>query len=222
MPGILYHLYFAKCCNQLLQDRKQEIDIRSFYSGSLLPDYCQDKDATHFYVPLQKGFLVPDLAAARATIANISDKSLALGIYSHLYLDRHYIERFLIPSFTWDIEHDLVLSKRNGHRWTKEEFFGSKESGLYQGYNEVNRRLIDEGYIDVDMLNYDVIPRDFIHSGVAIFDNLKDKDWLGELNYYLGLEAPYTGIVFDFDELAQFIEGLAADFVSDVAEYALQ
>lgn len=149
------------------------------------------------------GNLVPDLALDKKT--------------SHFqYLDYYFIEDFLIPSFIWDEENMMVINPLNQKSWTGERFFAKPSKGgiLYKGYTQINKKLIRNGYVSMDIIN--MIPEELPLSGISAFDIRREKSWKEELDGYLEEEAIYTGDILDYQKLCNFIDKTASKFVAEL------
>ena len=132
---------------------------------------------------------------------SVPENSIKFGIFCHLYLDYHFIESFLIPEFIWDNENNKVINPRNNKEWTRNEFFSN--SGMYGSYTEINTLMIKNGHIPLDTISK--IPNTLPNSGIEIFDSRREKTWRDELNEYLSENREYTGDVFNYERLWNFI-----------------
>lgn len=211
MPGILYHLSFANLVFQQLSNIKP-IDEIDFMSGNVIPDLAKDKKRAHFSIPASHyDFFVPDMELVADKLFTF-ENSLKLGMFSHLYLDYHFIEEFLIPEFIWDKGNNKVINPRNNKEWTRDEFFSN--SGMYGSYTEINTLMIKNGHIPLDTISK--IPDSLPNSGIAIFDSRREKTWRDELNEYLSESKKYTGDVFEYDRLWNFIKKTSVQFTKEI------
>ena len=214
MPGIIYHLAFAEEVYRHIT-KKNALNQIEFLSGNLIPDLVvsENKKRSHYRVAASfPGFEIPNMKEVKKDLYDLNN-SLQMGMYCHLYLDYHFIETFLIPEFIWDLKNKLVINPRNGKRWNVEQFFAKASEGgiLYNGYTQINKKMIEDGHIDMETINMmpDVLPL----TGNPVFDNRREKTWRDELNGYLAEEAPYTGETFDYSRLWNSISSIAKKFV---------
>ena len=233
MPGILTHEAFAELFRTQLRKelllRLMRFDFRSaqvlfhflhnlnqtdFFSGNQIPDLATDKKASHYRIPASvDGFVVPDLEKVK-NVLFYPEHSIKFGCYTHLWLDYHFIEGLLIPSFEWDLERQKVRNPRNGKTWTKDEFFSP--DSLYGAYTEMNHLMIRDEHISLRLLNRlpDVLPA----TGIPIFDCRREQTWREELNKYLAENRPYTGEVFEYSYFISCLENLAQKFTQEILE----
>lgn len=217
MPSIMYHLTFAEEVLKNIQEkcRNVKLDKFDFLSGNLVPDLALDKKSSHYRMPASfQGFQVPNLKQARTELYDI-DNSILLGMYCHLYLDYHFIETYLIPEFIWDEKQMLVINPRNKKSWPVEKFFAKPSKGgiLYNGYTEINHKLISDGHIKMDTIS--LLPTILPASGLTVFDTRREKTWREELDNYLQQKVPYTGEALDYARLCNAISSIANKFVNE-------
>lgn len=211
MPGILYHLSFAELVYQKLKD-KIPLNKSEFMSGNLIPDLSiESKQYTHYKKSASlEGFFVPQLELAKEL--NIPSDSIKFGIYCHLYLDYFFIEKFLIPEFIWDKNKEIVINPRNFKKWSFKDFFSPM--GIYGSYTEINQLMVNDNHISLDTIN--MLPEILPKTGIPIYDNRRKKTWKTELNEYLAEKKDYTGDIFDYNRLWNFIEETANQFINEL------
>ncbi|MDO4282780.1 MAG: hypothetical protein Q4D02_04010 [Clostridia bacterium] len=214
MPGICYHVYYATLVKNYLC--LAEDKVKRFYEGNFIPDMFgkEGKNRTHMYIPYTYGFTVPDMDRIFGICRPHFENPIVLGIYSHLYLDDRFIREFLVPSFDWNVEKGVITNPKTGYTATKEEFFGSKDTGLYGAYTSINPLLIKECNLDIES-----IPEKLEMSGIEIYDvGRREKTWKEELNGYLAQSIPYTGEILDYQELTSKIRGFALDLATELSK----
>ena len=133
-------------------------------------------------------------------------------MYSHLYLDYYFIESFLIPEFIWDFKNKKVVNPRNNKEWDEKTFFS--KSGIYDAYTEINHLIIKNALVSKDAL--DSIPEILPSTQIEFFDTRREKTWKEELNEYLIQEKKYTGDIFNYNRLINFIQKCADSFTKEV------
>lgn len=213
MPGILYHLTFAKNAYENMHFEDVESKI-NFFAGNLIPDLVEDKMKSHYRTNASiSGLFVPNMNDVKAELFDLSSP-IKLGMYSHLYLDYYFIEHFLIPSFIWDSEKKMVISRRNNKVWPYSEFFSP--SGLYGSYSEINQLLLKNKDITTDEIQQ--IPEILPSTGIKLFDKRIERTWKEELSTYLSHKKDYTGDVFDYFELTSFIKKTAQTFAVEITK----
>ena len=129
MPGMIHHIAFAKKISKELNLKKDDEDL--FIIGNLLPDYAKDKNYSHFRKNASVSCLqVPNLDEAKNMLFK-KDNLLYLGMYSHLFLDYHFIEGYLIKMFEFDFDNNIITNKMNNKKYTKETFFLVKKMDYF-------------------------------------------------------------------------------------------
>lgn len=219
MPGYYYHFYFSKLVFQYAKECQKTISNASlFYQGNILPDIVTNdwKSCVHMKRELNghKDFGIPDLPFIRKQLLRDLSDPLHLGIYAHLYLDARFITEFLIPSFIWDYENEVIINPKTGYTATTEEFFGYQNSGLYAAYTSINPMLMkDYGLQEV----VDIMPDELAMTGISLFDDHRKNyiPWKQELQGYLRENIPYTGEILEYPVLTERIEAFAKDFVAN-------
>ena len=210
MPGLLLHVAFAeKICKGLEISKPQE-----FISGNIIPDLTRDKKSSHYRVcASQKGFLVPEMGQVKKDLFVLNDP-IKLGMYCHLYLDYHFIERYLIPEFKWDYDNMKVTNPRNEKRRNVKKYFS--DDGIYSSYTEINSLLLKDKHISLKKLMElpDLLPQ----TGIKMFDDRHSQTWKSELRGYLSERKEYTGDIFDYKRLCNFIDDIAEQLMKDVKE----
>lgn len=243
MPGLLHHIYFA---DKVYANTSQElvkrgyydcetedgivlkddllVDYRAFLMGNIIPDLGKEKMASHFKVDskIDRNFKVPDLPWARVQIQKIQGNTesrevgVLLGTYAHLFLDRYFIETYLIPSFEWNFERDRVVNPRNSLEWSVSNFF-KKCNGLYQGYDEINEKFVMNRLLV--KIPVDELPAELPMVGYAGFDKRKeDRAWKKDYHSYLAKGVPYTGDIFLYGEFMACLDAAAKEFARQLAE----
>lgn len=206
MPGTLLHLSFAQ---KVCQHINSPIDKFEFMCGNLIPDETKDKYVSHYRIHYGiTGFFVPEIDKAKKDLFFKKD-ALKLGMYCHLYLDRHFITDFLIPEFEWDYEKMKVTNPRNHKIWDFSDFLS--KSGFYSSYTEINHLLIENEYIDMSIVNN--IPNILPQTGIPRFDQRRSITWKEELDEYLAQKTTYSGDFLDYDNLCKFLKNTALKFV---------
>ena len=89
MPGILYHLSFAKEVYRQLNSVCSINEI-NFMSGNLIPDLATDKKRSHYRIPASvDGFFVPELKLAKRQLTKFLKFCL---IQELLYLIKELVQ----------------------------------------------------------------------------------------------------------------------------------
>ncbi len=132
MPSIAVHMAVAK-----LVGEKINITDQLFIKGNLLPDIINLDDSHHKIDG--KYFLIPDISYFKEHLD--LKNNLYLGYYTHLLLDKYFLEEYL-PKYTTDIN-----NFNNGT--------------IYKEYDLINYEIVNEFNLDVDYLtkilsDYDV------------------------------------------------------------------
>ena len=212
MPGILYYLAFGEVVYDKLSETR-ELDKSLFMSGNLIPDLAKDKKRSHYRIKgSQEGFFVPDMKAVKKDLYN-PDNPILLGMYCHLYLDYYFIEEFLIPEFIWDEKDMMVINPRNNKKWDVPTFFSQK--GMYGSYTEINQMMIRDGRVSQETLS--IIPDVLPDTGIAVYDDRREKTWRQELNEYFAEKKEYTGDIFDYGRLWTAIENISKKFCEEIS-----
>lgn len=209
MPGTLFHLAFVEEIYRLSNLPWNKL---TFMAGNLIPDMAKNKQLSHYRInACVKGFLVPDLEAARKDLL-VFDDATKMGMFCHLYLDHYFIKYYLIPSFMWDIDDLIICNPRNDRIWTIHEFFSC--SGMYGAYSEINGLLLKDELISMDTINQ--LPAILPDSGIPFFDDRHEKSWKRQLEEHLADKRKYTGEIFDYDHLWRIIKLIASRYVKEV------
>lgn len=212
MPGILYHLSFAEEVYRKL-DTITQLNKVDFMAGNLIPDLATNKQESHYRKEASVGiFFVPEMELVKSDLF-IPEDPIKFGMYCHLYLDYYFIEEFLIPEFTWDVEKMKVTNPRNNMNWDLKTFFSN--SGMYGAYTEINQLMLKNGHVSLDTIKEipDILPS----TGISVFDTRRNKTWKTELEEYLVQKKEYTGEIFDYDRLWSCIERIAMQFVQEIS-----
>ena len=212
--NITGHVFWANEVYRLYS-QKMKLDKILFLAGNQIPDLATDKKQSHYRKGASvEGLWVPDMELVKKDLF-VPEDPVKLGMYSHLYLDYHFIEEFLIPEFVWDVKNRKVINPRNGKEWDAGTFFSPKsDSGMYAAYNEINPLLLRDDYISRSTI--EEIPELLPETGIPVFDARREKTWKEELKGYLAKPKEYTGDIFDYDRLCDFIKRLAIKFVKEV------
>lgn len=211
MPGVLHHLSFAEDVYRKLK-RSLPLDKVSFMEGNIIPDLATDKAHSHYRKDASvHGFFVPDMSLVKKDLF-VTNDSVKLGMYSHLYLDYHFIEGFLIPEFIWDSKTMTVTNPRNHRQWDVETFFSP--SAMYGAYVEISQLLIKDGHIS--LVTVEELPELLPNTGLSVFDSRKGNPWKERIIEYLSEEKDYKGEIFDYDKLLSFFEKIANQFVAEI------
>ena len=212
MPGILYHLSFAQQVYSKLSPIFP-LDKINFMAGNLIPDLAKaDKQKTHYRKKSSNGILwVPDLEQVRKELYFPND-SIKFGMYSHLYLDYYFFEKFLIPSFLWDKENGKVINPKIKKEWDFKDFFSN--DGLYRGYGEINYLMIENHH--VSLKSVEEIPEILPNTGITLFDKRVEKTWKEELEDYLSRKIEYTGEILDYPSFLNFLKETVKQFTEEV------
>lgn len=231
MPGILPHATFAelirKAVLKQLWRKLIKFDIHAsttlfalfrilqhpdFLAGNLIPDLATDKKASHYRISASvDGFVVPDMEKVKNDLF-FPDTPVKFGCFCHLWLDYHFIEELLIPSFIWDANNNKVINPRNQKTWDPAVFFS--QDGLYGAYTEMNQLMIRSGH--VPLVKMDKLPDLLPPTGLTVFDTRKKVTWREELNAYLSTNKKYTGDVFEYEYFWNCIETLSSKFVEEI------
>ena len=208
MPGLLLHVAFAeKICKGLEISKPNE-----FISGNIIPDLTKDKQLSHYRVRAsQKGFLVPEMGQVKKDLF-VLNNPIKFGMYCHLYLDHYFIEDYLIPHFIWDYDNMKVTNPRNEKSWNVKKFFS--DDGIYSSYTEINSLLLKDKHISLKKLMElpDLLPE----TGIEMFDDRHNRTWKSEIKEYLSQGKEYTGDIFDYKKLCNFIDDTAEKLMKDV------
>jgi len=215
MPGTLLHLTFAQeVYQQAFSIHKLWwISKFNFMCGNLIPDEATNKHFSHYHVPYGiTGFFVPALEKAQKEIFR-HKSPLTLGMYCHLYLDHQFITNFLIPEFIWDYDKMQVTNPRNNKTWSFNDFFS--KNGFYSAYSELNYLLIENGNVDMNMV--DKLPSILPRTGFPTFDTRRTKTWREELDEHLSEEVEYTGDILDYDRVMSFLNKTSKQFIEGIS-----
>ncbi len=212
MPGTLCHVAFGEMVYRKLASN-MPLNKIEFMSGNLIPDLsAEDKALSHYRKNASvKGLFIPDMKRVEKELQK--DDSIKLGLYSHLYLDERFIERFLIPSFIWYEPTMKIINPQNGLEWYPGPFF--KPGGVYyKAFDEINQMLIKDGYVSMETIFN--MPEILPNTGMPVYDNRKKKTWKREIEEYIAKTDKYTGNVFDYYELVNFMEKTAIEFANEI------
>lgn len=214
MPGMVYHLLFAKLTAEKLHE-----DVEDYVIGNILPDFANNKDSVHHYPNTSNTFFVPDLDAAKRRYSRVSSESLRHGILAHLYCDKRFTEDFLMNRFEYDPRREVVALKKGPKRiWTLQKFFSYE--GLYRAYSEMNPMVFQiylPGYDNIEGLDIEWLkglPHELPRTGVSTLDDRTTDDWFGYLEGILENPPEYIGELFSIEEMVDFIVQVADDFVN--------
>ena len=214
MPGMLFHFVFSNYVYDEVLSKIKDKD--KFFLGSIMPDYCINKDKSHYREKESfSGFEVPNLNKAKKDLLDCNDSYL-LGIYSHIFLDYYFIKEIISKKYTLNADQGIVLEKNTNKTYDISKFYARPYEGgiLYRGYSELNHLFISNNLIKVDYLLS--LPNDFIMPNNINFYGLKKANWKEELKWYLSGESKYTGYPFEFKEVANELISLKNLFIYEL------
>ncbi|MCI8309588.1 MAG: hypothetical protein HFJ45_05265 [Clostridia bacterium] len=212
MPSILLHLVFAQNVYRELSNKNIKFDRISFMAGNLIPDLAINHQKSHYWKEtFAKGFFTPDMDLVKKDLFVIQDP-IKFGLYSHLYLDKHFIEDFLINEFIWDYKKMIVINPRNNMMWNVTDFFS--QNGMYGSYKEISLLLLQNNLISIQTI--EEIPEFLPKSGINFFDVRRKKTWKIELYEYLEEKKVYTGNIFEYNRICNSIQHFSRQFINEI------
>ena len=213
MPGIFEHTALAEEVYRQVSS-SVPLDKVKFIAGNLIPDLATaDKKFSHYRMDASvKGLYVPDMERVEKELFDINDP-IRLGMYSHLYSDYSFIEEFLIPEFIWDAVRMKIGNPRNNMEWDAEPFF-MQDGNYYRGFMETNHLLVRDKYIS--MKTIEELPEILPDTGIKMFDMRYEKTWKAEIEESLRIKEMYTGNIFDYDHLKNWIQQTSAQLVQKI------
>ena len=183
MPSIAAHMTIAK-----LLSEKLDIEDEDFYRGNLLPDVIKTpREESHFKVQGEH-FLVPNLEVAKKSLA--LTESMYLGYYTHLLLDKYFLEEF-IPTYIG--RYDLFKTKE-----------------MYLDYDEINLFIVNTFNLDVE-----TITKILSENYVCDIDQEKLEKNISCLNK----EKNGEGIYLKREQFRTFLEEVSNKIYDDVKVY---
>lgn len=183
MPSIAAHMTIAK-----LLSEKLDIEEEDFYRGNLLPDVISaTREASHFKVQGEH-FLVPDLEDAKRNLT--LTESMYLGYYTHLLLDKYFLEEF-VPIYI-----------------RRFDLFKTKE--MYSDYDEINGFIVTSFGLDVETITK-ILSENY---GCDI-----DKEKLEKNISCLNNEKNGEGIYLKKEQFRYFLEEVSDKIYDDVKVY---
>lgn len=126
MPSVAAHMAVAK-----LLSEKLNINTPDFYRGNLLPDILAGSMVDSHFKVQGEHFLVTDVDEAKKNLVLTND--LDLGYYTHLLLDKLFLEEF-VPTYI-----------------KRYDLFKTKE--MYIDYDLINFDIVDYFGLDVENLS---------------------------------------------------------------------
>lgn len=181
MPNICAHMIVA-------QEVAKKLNIKSddFIRGNLLPDIIDSNDSHH---KIKSGvYLVPDINYFRKKLDLTND--LYLGYYTHLLLDKYYLESYLSKLYP-----------------NKNIFL---DGLIYNDYDYINNYLINKfklntDYIEKVLMNYDCkIIKVKLKYNMRCLKNNK----FGQTTY------------LNFDSFSNFLREVSKTISEEIIEYA--
>lgn len=133
MPSVAAHMAVAK-----LLSEKLNINTPDFYRGNLLPDLRVGSMIDSHFKVQGEHFLVTDIDEAKKNLVLTND--LDLGYYTHLLLDKLFLEEF-VPTYI-----------------NRYDLFKTKE--MYSDYDKVNFDIVDYFNLDVESLS-EILTEDY-------------------------------------------------------------
>ncbi len=208
MPAMFFHFAFIEELYRISSNLPyNKID---FMAGNLIPDMSATKKTLSHYrkASYVEGFVAPDIERVKKDLFFPNDP-IKFGMYTHLWLDKRFIENVLIPSFIWDLENMRVINPRNGKSWSANYFFSSR--GMYSSYTEVKTFMLRDNLIPLEEISK--IPTILPLTGIPIFDIRRKKTWRKQLDEHLSKQKKYTGNIFVYPALWQSFQELAEEFI---------
>ncbi len=241
---IIHHtagMEFLKSLQESSNISLTQDDINDFLLGNLIVDSVRSKDwqevqeekiATHFRSrdKLEYATQYPDLGAFLEKYKELvtSDYS-ALGYFFHLFTDYMFFTYLFDKTFEYYDEsgnvvelQDYVKSvhvKKTDKCVSLEEFYGSDDRGIYHDYTVMNRIVLDEFGLEVDidaMLEW--AKNNFHNPGIEEVDYAGIESVLNKLRGYLKStdEVQDKSLnVFRPEDVTEFIRSVTKVFISE-------
>lgn len=219
MPGMIEHLYFCQVVCDALSARQtrvyKDLEKEMFMMGGILPDMAKEHRFSHFKVGVKKvwGLYAPDLYSAGRSMFMIRNWSLRMGVYAHLYLDRYFVKKFLVPRFQWDMKKQgKITNLATGEVFETEQFFSSE--GLYRAYGEVNSVILSKGLLDLEWVKS--LPDELPSTGLAVFDEKIETSWKEQLEMNIKCVCEQTDRVLPVDDYLAFSNETARRLMAEI------
>ena len=181
MPNISAHMIVA-------QEVAKKLNIKSddFIRGNLLPDIIVSNDSHH---KIKSGvYLVPDINNFRKKLDLTND--LYLGYYTHLLLDKYYLETYLSKIYP-----------------NKNIFLDGQ---IYNDYNYLNNSLINIFKLNTDYIEKVLMKYDCKINKVKLKYNMKclKNGKIGQTSY------------LNIDSFSKFLIEVSQTISEEIIEYA--
>lgn len=125
MPGIVAHMVVAKLVGERLK-----INCDEFIEGNILPDILPESTTITHHKTKGKLYLIPDISYWREILDLTDNKQL--GYYTHLLLDRHFLEEY-VPN---------KVKNKNAFI----------DNSMYRDYDILNHRLVKRFDLDTEKI----------------------------------------------------------------------
>ena len=178
MPNISSHMSVAKRVGELLN-----INDDNFIIGNLLPDLEEDKVKSHYKIR-GKFYLIPNIDYIVNHLE--LDNPLNIGIFTHLLLDKYYLEEYLyekVPNV------DVFKNKL-----------------IYRDYDILNKDIVN--YFDLDI--------DYLKNTLSKIKNEKYKNKLINNIDYLSLNKSGETTYLNKDEFIKFLSDISIKISEDL------
>lgn len=204
MPGFLQHL---ACAERVWERYRHHLDYTKFMSGNIIPDLTEDKGVSHYRIPSDSGWRVPDMSIVEREL--LKPDSMRLGLYSHLAFDYFFFMEYLGKRFTYRGDSLTVTDRITGLVYPRDFFLSNH--GLYGSYTLSNPGLIRDGYISKNVFTLPEYPP---RTHIRRFDDRTRRNWLDEVRQHLREVDEISSSVFSVTDIKRAIDE-SATIISD-------
>jgi hypothetical protein len=210
MADYTTHVAFSKLVSKKIKIK----DENRFLVSSLIPDLCrredEDKIISHFASRVD-GLKDPNLDLFLHKYKDKIKDEAVLGIYSHLYLDKHFFGKFFHDNFIF--KDGNAISKRTNKSYNLyHDFFRS--TGIYKEYSAMAKEMMKKYNIDFNSFdfNLDNLPN-IEELDMSLLNKSKEK-----VLTLTSEKGEYTKDFIIYEEVIEFIEKLSNDFINNLKE----
>ncbi len=191
MASVVIHMAVAAEINKIIKKNQDKILI-----GAVAPDVCKflnnSKKQSHF---LNDNTEIPNIDLFLSKYKNNLSDDFVLGYFIHIYTDYLWSKYFLS-----EVYKNQIITKLDG----KQVKCNGNMLGMYiyNDYACLNGKIIAAYNLDLNVFDKGIPPLDDIIEEIPV---MRINNNIDEVNNYITTDRKRRSLVFDFDNICNFI-----------------